>query len=169
MPDTIEGRMSETHWPSHLYVADDGKFDHEFRSSWEPQLLKAEIDRDGFVGFLRNVDRKEWALCIPYRRGGQERPFYPDFIVFREVDGEPTVDILDPHSPSLADWWQKAVGLADYAARHGDQFNRIELVVVEGDTLVRLDVNQEQTRNRVRAVQSNDHLRDIFRDAKADS
>lgn len=163
LPETIEGTKATRGWAGHLYVDDAGGFPYDFRSSWEPKVIEAEQAREDSVGFLRNEDRKKWALCVPYRLGGETKPFYPDFVFFRELpDGSVAVDILDPHSPSLEDWWQKAVGLADYAAEHGHHFGRIEFIIVAGDLLRRLDVNDEDVRRRVREVKNNDHLRQLI-------
>ena len=34
---------------------------------WEKALLEEMMQEDEFVGWLRNIPRKEWALCIPLR------------------------------------------------------------------------------------------------------
>jgi hypothetical protein len=62
----------------------------------------------------------------------------PVFII-RSVGSRFVVDIIDPHSLSLADAPAKAAGLAKFAARHSDQFGRIELVVLDGKTSKRFD------------------------------
>ena len=57
----------------------------EFRvklNSWEKAALDEEPKRPGFVGWLRNVDRKEWSIAIPYDDRGV-KPFYPDFVIVR--------------------------------------------------------------------------------------
>jgi type III restriction enzyme len=163
LPYAIQGRKTATStWKQHLFANDEFLFPYDFKSGWEPKVLVTEMERSDFVGFLRNEDRKKWALCVPYKLGGIDKPMYPDFLIFREHDGQVVIDILDPHAPSLDDWWQKAVGLAEYAARHGNLFGRIELITVEGDEIIRLDLQDEDRRNRVRGVRSNDHLRDIL-------
>jgi type III restriction enzyme len=130
-------------------------------------VLEAEQGRRDHVGFLRNEPRKPWSLCVPYRRGGGERPLYPDFLFFRRKRREIVVDILDPHNPNLEDWWEKAVGLADYAAEHGHLFGRIELIYVERDrSIKRLDLTDEQMRNKVREVKNNTHLKQLFTRAR---
>ena len=37
------------------------------------------------IGWLRNYDRKPWALCVPYEVAGEDRPMYPDFLVVRKM------------------------------------------------------------------------------------
>jgi type III restriction enzyme len=165
LPESVQGKRAESRWKSHLYSNGGGEFPYDFRSSWEPKVLEEEMRRDDFVGFLRNEDRKKWALCVPYKLGGADKPLYPDFLTFRRKGDHVVVDILDPHAPSLDDWWQKAVGLAEYAAKHGNLFGRIELIYLDGKDIVRLDLTDETLRNRVLAVKNNDHLRDLFRHA----
>jgi type III restriction enzyme len=163
LPHLIQGKRAESHWKSHLYIGSDGEFPYDFKSSWEPMVIEAEMARSDFVGFLRNEDRKRWALCIPYKVAGADRPFYPDFLTFRQGKDGIITDILDPHASSLADWWQKAVGLAQYASSHARLFGRIELIVIERDEIIRLDLKDEGIRNRVRAVTNNGHLNDLLR------
>lgn len=95
-------------------------------------------------------------MCVPYKgAGGDDRGLYPDFLVFRRQNGNVVCDIIDPHSQSLADAWPKAVGLAEYATRHGDDFGRIKLIAKIGKSLSELDLKDEGTRAAVRAVDSN--------------
>jgi len=164
MPSAIQGRKAETPCKGHLYVGEDGMFRYDFsQSSWERQVLEAEQAREDHVGFLRNEPRKTWSLCVPYRRRGETRPQYPDFVFFRRQGDEIVVDILDPHNPSLEDWPEKAVGLADYAAQHGHLFGRIELIFVDRTgALKRLDLTDERMRNRVREVRTSAHLNQLF-------
>ncbi len=42
------------------------------------------------------------------------------------------------------------------------KFGRIELIIVEGDEIKRLDLTDEQTRNKVRGVSSHEHLRQLY-------
>lgn len=72
------------------------------------------------------------------------------------------VDILDPHTLSLEDAPAKAAGLADYAQRHGDMFGRIELIIVEGEQMKRLNLADERTRNKVKKVSTHEHLQQLF-------
>jgi type III restriction enzyme len=161
--ETLQGKKAESKWSNHLYVDDEGMFPYDFsQSSWERRVIEAEQARDDYVGFLRNEPRKDWSLTIPYKKSGTIRPQYPDLIVFRRDGDNVIVDLLDPHNPSLSDWWQKAVGLADYAAKHGQDFGRIELIYIETEDIRRLDLTDETTRNKVRAVTSNDHLQQLF-------
>ena len=114
---------------------------------------------------LRNLPRKPWSLCITYGHGGQEKPFYPDLIVFRREKAGLRIDLLDPHNPKLDDAVNKAHALARYAERHGDCFGRIELIAVDDKgQLKRLDVNKEEFREKVNKVRDTAHLKALFED-----
>jgi type III restriction enzyme len=91
-----------------------------------------------------------------------QRPLYPDFLVVRSTPGGPGIDLLDPHLLSLEDAPWKAAGLAEFADKHWTAFGRIELIIMEGDEIKRLDLTDEPTRNRVRAVHTHEHLRQLY-------
>jgi len=114
------------------------------------------------VGWLRNVPRKSWAFTVPYKYDGNDTPMYPDFLSFRKQGDGIVVDILEPHATSQDDSWAKAVGLADFAVRHGDRCGRIEIIIKEKEKLIRLDVNKESVRDKARKVSNNTRLRELF-------
>jgi type III restriction enzyme len=163
-PQTVEGRKEKQTWEKHLYVDESGKF-YSKLNTWEVRVLEAELSRKEVLGWIRNPDRKPWSLCIPYRSGGGWKPLYPDFLMVRSEGRSLVVDILDPHTLSLEDAPAKAVGLADYASKHGAKFGRIELIIVEGDNVKRLDVTDEGTRNKLKEVSTHEHLRQLFEGA----
>ncbi|MGB8646282.1 MAG: type III deoxyribonuclease, partial [Anaerolineae bacterium] len=149
-------------WPKHLYVNANGKFGWH-ANTWETRILEAEIINPSVIAWLRNIPRKDWALCIPYRMGDQDKGLYPDLLIFRSGDNGITVDILDPHEENLADASYKARGLAAYAEKHGDQFGRIEILRVDNQGHIhRLDVNQPNIRARVLAIADNPDLDRLF-------
>jgi type III restriction enzyme len=160
-PKSIDVKKAEKTWPKHLYVNDASLFPAKF-NTWETKVIEAEIARDDVVAWLRNPERKDWSLCVPYRLGGVQRPLYPDFLVVRSTPSGLEVDLLDPHLLSFEDAPAKAAGLAEYADKHWPDFGRIELIIVEGDEIKRLDLTDEQTRNRVRGVQTHEHLRQLY-------
>ena len=91
------GRKTGARLEKHLYADDTGSFYENFdKTSWEPDVLAEELPKAEVVGWLRNLPRKDWSLCIPYTEGETIRPVYPDFIIFRKVKGKIGVDILDP-------------------------------------------------------------------------
>jgi type III restriction enzyme len=108
------------------------------------------------------VDR---ALCIPYEMDGEQRPMYPDFLIIRSEDGGLVVDIIEPHTISLADAPAKAAGPAKFVAQHADKFGRIELIIVDGKVTKRLELTDETVRNKVRVITLPTQLRQLFADS----
>jgi type III restriction enzyme len=161
LPDVYEAPKGDRRLRLHLYVDDSGDFRCKL-NEWEVSVVEAELHNEEIVGWLRNAARKNWALKVPYTYGGEDHPMYPDFLFFRRHGSGIVVDILEPHSLSYDDSAAKAKGLADFALRHGDLFGRIELIFKKGNDLVRLDVNRVDLRDKVRAVSSNEHLRQLF-------
>ena len=160
-PEAITVPASAVTWQGHLYVDADGSYPSTL-TSWERQVIEGEIARTDFGGWLRNPPRKPWSLRIPYELDGL-KALYPDFLVFRhDKNDDVLVDILDPHLIDMADAPAKAKGLADYAAKHGDLFGRIELIIVRDAALRRIDLRDEEKRRRVQAVTSNQHLRVLY-------
>lgn len=78
------------------------------------------------------------------------------------VGGALVVDILDRHAPNLDDGSFKAVGLAQFARDYGDQFGRIELISKVNNKMLRLDLQNEAIRDRVLAVRTSSHLKDLY-------
>lgn len=128
MPETIDFRRppDATRWERHLYVESDGQFRAEL-GAWEAGVLREELRRQDVVGWLRNVDRKQWSLEIPYTTGAEIRPMFPDVIARKEHEGY-VFDVLEPHNPNFADNFEKAIGLARFAENHGHPFARIQLI-----------------------------------------
>ncbi|MFS0906665.1 DEAD/DEAH box helicase [Priestia aryabhattai] len=150
-------------YDNHLYTNEDGKFPTNL-NGWEKLTIETEVQREDFVGWLRNYDRKTWSFSIPYEDSGKIKPMYPDFLVVRELGDNYIVDILEPHREDLDDNWKKASGLAKFAQKHWNSFGRIELIRKRGKQLKRLNLNDDIVRSRVIGVTSNDHL-DTFFDA----
>jgi type III restriction enzyme len=127
--------------------------------------VETELERDDVRFWLRNFDRKTWALTVPHENAGQYAPLYPDFLIVRETkNGHLVVDLLDPHSIGLADAPAKAAGLARYTAKHAPDFGRIELIIVKDKQLRRLNLKDETVRAKVAAVQTTAHLQQLFDD-----
>ena len=162
-PGVVQVRQGEHPWQKHLYVDANDEYHFDFYGS-ESEVLERELANKKVVGWLRNTDRKPWALCVPYDVGGEKRPTYPDFLVVRSESGRLVVDIIEPHTISLADAPAKAAGLAQFAAEHFEKFGRIELILIHGKAQKRLDLTDETTRNRVRAVTLPEQLRQFFSD-----
>jgi len=132
-PATIQGKSADQTWERHLYIGEDGIFTHHFNGD-ERKVLEEELSRTDVVAWLRNMDRKPWAVCVPYEVDGESRAMYPDFLFVRLEKKQPIVDLIEPHSISLADAPAKAAGLAKFAALHADKFGRIELILLDSSS-----------------------------------
>ena len=167
LPASIDFKRQPTDplWERHLYVESNGQFRAEL-GNWEAGVLKEELAKTEVVGWLRNVDRKPWSLEIPYESGGDVRPMFPDLVVVRKVGDNITADILEPHDPSLGDNFEKAVGLAKFAEKHGGLFGRIQLIrkqsTAGSEHFVRLDINQTATIKKLLLITSNPQLDELF-------
>jgi type III restriction enzyme len=163
-PATIQGKQADRTWDKHIYVTNDGSFPASFNNA-ETEILERELASEDVVGWLRNIDRKPWALCIPYEVDGEDRPMYPDFLIVRKEDRRLVVDLIDPHSIGLADAPAKAAGLARFAAQHADKFGSIELIMADGKTSKRFDLTDERVRNKIRGIKVIDQMRKLFDEA----
>ena len=168
LPESIDFKRLPTdpQWERHLYVEGDGQFRAEL-GTWESGVLKEELAKPEVIGWLRNLDRKPWSLEIPYETGGDIRPMFPDLVIVRKVGADTTVDILEPHDPSLGDNFEKAVGLARFAERHGALFGRIQMIRKQsspagGEHYARLEINKETTIKQLLLVTSNPQLDALF-------
>lgn len=162
LPETIQVGKAKRLWDKHIFVDRDGKYPWDSSSGWEIDVLEQELARDDVEGWLRNTDRKDWALAVPYEFGGVWSLAYPDLLVFRRVGAGILVDVLEPHAPGYDDSWAKGVGLARYAQNHGANFGRIELIIKDGGVFKRLDVNDPDTRAKVLGIQSNHQLKTLY-------
>ncbi len=170
LPQTIERYPSSQDgilYTDHLYVDEATRGVRIKLNGWESGLLKEEAAEKEFVCWLRNPDRRTWALCIPYEKDGYNESMYPDFIVIRK-DGpyNYSVDILEPHDASRTDNIGKAKGLARYAEKDY-VFGRIQLIrktkkPTGGEGFLRLDMSRSEVRTRIRSVTSNEELDHIF-------
>jgi type III restriction enzyme len=162
LPDAYAVGDGGTWHPHHLYIAENTLYPAAL-NEWESAVLGEEMLRPGFVAWMRNLDRRRWSLRIPYQVGTEWRALYPDFVIFtRDIDGDITVSIVDPHLPKLEDAVPKAIGMARYAERHGDRFARIELVTVEAGVVRRLDLTQADIRAKVANATSTQHLTELY-------
>lgn len=163
LQDTIDFRRDpkSATWKSHLFVEEDGIF-HSELGGWEAGVLAEELKREEVVAWLRNLDRKPWSLEIPYEAAGIARPMFPDLLIVRSDGGDFLFDILEPHDPSLADNLEKAKGLANFAERHGDVFDRIQLIRKQGSGFARLELNRSAIHQKLRLVTSNAQIDELF-------
>jgi type III restriction enzyme len=160
LPEKIVEKKDGEAWKDHLYCNADGSFLGKL-NSWEKALLKEAMDEKGFVGWLRNLPRRDWALCVPYELAGT-KAFYPDFIIIRKKGSSFEVDILEPHDDSRADTWAKAKGLATFADNHGMEFGRMIIARKQGTAYEKVDINDKTKRQRARIMQSHSDLESLF-------
>jgi type III restriction enzyme len=159
-PELIEIRKESPLWQGHLFVDDAGKFGWN-ANTWEDSVLREEMKGKTFAGWLRNIPKKHWALCVPYGQG-QAKPMYPDVLVFRREGSRIKIDILDPHDDSRSDAAEKTVGLADFARKHGAAFGRIEMIRIVKGQIQRLQLHQESVRDKVLKVTDLKHLSELY-------
>lgn len=168
LPESIDFNRSPQapEYEKHLYLEEDGKFRVDL-GNWEKDVLKIELQNESVVGWLRNIDRKSWSLEIPYRDAGKIKSMFPDLLVIRKDEQGFQFDILEPHDPSRNDNLAKAVGLAEFAEKHWDLFQRIQLIRkkrgADGvERYYRLDMGNTAVRSKVLPVTSNSQLDQVF-------
>jgi len=160
--DPIMVDRADPLWPRHVYVDENGMFGWK-ANGWEAAVLNTELTDESVVAWLRNFPRKPRSLCVPYEIGGQHKGLYPDMVMFRRVGDRLVMDILDPHDPGRDESVEKAKGLAVYAEKHGQQFGRIELIVLDSKgSPKRLDVNLPGVRRSVKSVETSAQLKVLF-------
>jgi type III restriction enzyme len=151
--------------PKHLYSRSDGKFACKL-NTWEEKVLDEALAERGVVGWLRNEPRKQWSFSIAYRKGSEDRPMYPDLLVFRRDGAGILCDIYEPHALAYEDSVGKAKGLAEFARDHGEKFGRIQLIAeLQKGTFKRLRLDDIVVRDKVLGVVGGDHLTQLFDDA----
>ena len=155
LPDTInvdldnEGEVCT----DHLFVNSEGTARFHLKG-WEPITLAEERKHPNYVCWLRNQDRKPWAVCIPYEYGNEIHRMYPDFLIVRkDGNGGYEYSLLEPHRDDKKDNLAKAKGLVKYAERC-DKVARIQMLrlvhSVSGDRMLRLDFTKLAVRDGVK-------------------
>ncbi len=167
LPQSIDWSATDedTKYENHLYLDGDGSFRAPL-NAWESALVEEEL-RNGAVCWLRNVDRKKWALEIPYKVNGAPVAMYPDLIMVRADASGYVFDILEPHDPSRKDNCPKAVGLAEFAKKHWDKYGKIQLIRKQKgpdgrEHFYRLDMAKTIVCNKVLGITTNTELDRIF-------
>lgn len=161
-PSTLQVRTGDASWSKHLYVDDAGAFSETFNKP-ERQVLNKELASPDIVGWLRNYDRKSWALCVPYEVAGEDKPMYPDFLFVRKTSkSKLVVDLIEPHSIGLSDAPAKASGLAKFAAKHWDRFGRIDLILIDGTASRTFKLTEESDRTKLMGVKHVDELKKLI-------
>lgn len=169
LPSTIDFSIGDeaTPYENHLFIPEEGDFSASL-NPWESGVIKEET-KHGAIAWLRNLDRKKWAMEIPYETAGVATSMFPDLIVVRADENGYVFDVLEPHDPSRKDNFPKAVGLAKFAEQHGEHFGRIQLIRkakgADGrEHFFRLDMGKLDVQQRVRSISSNDELDIVFKE-----
>lgn len=136
-------------YTGHLLCDENGLYPAEL-NLWEQKVLACEYKRDGFRFWYRNPKRpSQDSLGIAYSDGDVIKIVRPDFIFFREENGELVADIVDPHSIHLSDALPKLRGLAKYAAENASVFRRIEAISELSGKLRVLDLTRAEVQKGV--------------------
>lgn len=169
-PESIDFQVGDTpkEFEKHLYVNSSNQFKVSL-DQWEEDVLNMELKSSDVVAWLRNIDRKNWALQIPYESGNTVLPMFPDLLIIREKEDDYYFDILEPHNPSLKDNVEKAIGLAKFAEKHDGLYDRIQLIrKYKGangeENYYRLDLGKESVRKKVLLINTNSQLDDLFKE-----
>jgi type III restriction enzyme len=166
LPLTIQGSYEGDVWPRHIFVGED---DRSFRASatgWERSVLELVLSRNENLWWLRNPPRKEWSFSLTYKDAhGDDANMYPDFLVVRKLKAGVVVDVVEPHRTDEGDTARKLVGLADYAALHGERFGRVLVIAKTSDDVFRsIDLNDEAARRAAKAVTTTQSVVQLFTD-----
>lgn len=150
---------ADLHWKLHVLAAEDGTFPAGLKG-WEQKVLDIELSDDDLVGWYRNPTGGNGSLRIPYHAVERDKPMYPDFVMFHRTDDGIRPSIIDPHGFHLSDAPAKLKGLAEYAARHSDAFDRIDAVVEIDGKLLALDLRSEAVRDAIAGM--TDDVKGVF-------
>ncbi|RIR62277.1 DEAD/DEAH box helicase [Mycobacteroides abscessus] len=143
-------------YPSHLYVIPDGlpnarRFPVDTSgSSWEAEVLAAELTAETLVGWYRNPSSGRHALAVPYLFGDKYQLMHPDFLFWHDDgDGQYAMDIVDPHRHDLADTSAKWAALSRYAQDHPDRVRRCLAITRINGSLRALDLTKDGIDKRI--------------------
>ncbi len=136
----------------HLFVNADGTATFNLKG-WEPITLEEERKNPNFVCWLRNQDRKPWALCIPYDYGGETHRMFPDFLIIRKNEhGNYEYGLLEPHRDDKKDNLAKAKGLVKYV-QECPNVDRVQMLrkmkTSSGEKMLRLELTRLSVQEKV--------------------
>ncbi len=147
-------------YADHLFVDEKSGTARIKLNTWEAGVLSEEQARKDFVCWLRNFERKPWALCLPYQdEHGEWHRFYPDMIIIRRGADGYVADVLEPHDSTRRDNLGKAQALATYATDN-PIVGRLELIRQHKNYFKRLDMRE--VREKVLRASTNAELDNIF-------
>lgn len=145
----------------HLFVNADGTATFNLKG-WEPITLEEERKNPNYICWLRNQDRKPWALCIPYKYGNEVHRMYPDFIIVRRnAEGGYEYGLLEPHRDDKKDNLAKAKGLVHYA-RECPNVDRVQMLRKKGNRMLRLELTSRAVQEKVLACITESDFDKVF-------
>ncbi|ORM25200.1 DEAD/DEAH box helicase family protein [Williamsia sp. 1135] len=168
--ERVRGKTIESvaRYPRHLFVIDGKSKAGEFpvdtsRSSWEAEVLDAELGVETLVGWYRNPSSGRHALAVPYVFGEKYQLMHPDFLFWHD-DGDSVfaMDIVDPHRHDLADTSAKWAALARYAQDHSDRVRRCAAITKIGGHFRALDLTTKGIEERVAAATNANLIEALF-------
>jgi type III restriction enzyme len=120
-------------------------------NNWEQEVVNLELAKPETVAWYRNPSHNGAdSLTVAYIDDvGGYRSMHPDFVFFEGVDGKVRPSIVDPHGTQLEDSLVKLRGLAQFADRYGNDFNRILAVIKVGNAWKALDLKRADVRDAV--------------------
>src|SRR5262249_38275748 len=65
LPQRIVEKPGKYVWKDHLFVDEQGEFAADL-NGWEKAFMSWTQKQAGYVCWLRNLSRRDWAFCIPY-------------------------------------------------------------------------------------------------------
>lgn len=157
-----------TTYPHHIYAIPTGKPNagrfpvDTSRSSWEAEVLAAELAAETLIGWYRNPSSGRHALAIPYEFGEKHQLMHPDFLFWHEDDGTYVMDIVDPHRHDLADTSAKWAALSRYAQHNVKQVRRCLAMAKIGGALRALDLTAENIDERIATASNQNLIEDLF-------
>lgn len=156
-------------YPAHLHVIPGGlpnarRFPVDTSgSSWEAEVLAAELEHTTLVGWYRNPSSGRHALAVPYLFGDKFQLMHPDFLFWHDDgDGQYVMDIVDPHRFDIADTAAKWSALAGYAQDHSDRVRRCLAIIKVGGSLRALDLKMEGIGARLSAATNGNLIEALF-------
>lgn len=168
LPDNINVDLDIDGEPctDHLFVNAEGTANFKL-STWEQTTLEEERRHPDYVCWLRNQDRKPWALCIPYTLNNEKHRMYPDFIVVRRnADEGYDLAILEPHRDDKKDNLAKAKGLVEYV-KCCPSVARVQMLrmirTTPGERMLRLDFTRIIVREKVLNCVTEEDFDKVFR------
>ncbi len=160
LPTSKTESATGTAWERHILSDADGLYRTEL-FSWEEHVLRSELAA-GCVAWYRNPSTGRHSLQIPYTTAMGIRGMAPDFIFVHQVGGHLRASLIDPHGTHLADAVDKLKGLAEYTAKHAENYHRIQSIAEVDGTYWMLNHKDQDIRTAITTFGGTDS-RELFR------